>query len=95
MKKSSRSASDKTRYIYTYPHVVIFLLRKHATNEVIVETESDITPFLQLSHMTLSQYTEELVTNTLRCRDDYDECALKEIFTDGLDVSVRHSLCEN
>lgn len=37
-RKSRHSTSDKTTYFTAKTHVVIFLLKKNATNEVIAET---------------------------------------------------------
>lgn len=41
--------------------------------------------------MTRSQYVNELVKKFLRCGDIYENYSLNEIFTEGLDVSIRHS----
>lgn len=92
--KHSHFDSGETRYFTTYPPVDYFLLKKNATDEVITKTESDTTPFVQLSHMTPFQYAEELVTKTLCYGELYQEYALKEIFIEGLDASIRHRMRE-
>lgn len=48
------------------------MLKKYATDEIIAETESEITHFAQPSKIAPSQYAEELVTKTL-CRRDVHE----------------------
>lgn len=54
-----------------------------------METESDITRFVLPSNMTLSQYVEKLVTNSLRCGDLYEEYAFNEMLIEGLSASIR------
>lgn len=93
-KKNSRLASGETKNFTTYPQVAMFLLKKYATDEVIVETESDITRSAQSSHMTPSQYAEVLVTKAFWCGDVYEEYAPIQIFIEGLVASVRHSMRE-
>lgn len=57
----------KNRYFTAYSQVANFLLKeKYATDEVIADTKSDITLFVQPSNMKSSQYAEELVTETLQ-----------------------------
>lgn len=69
----------KTRYFMTYPQVVNLLMEKYATDEVIVETESNSTHLAQPQNMTPSQHAKELLTRTLPCRDLCKEYALNEI----------------
>lgn len=64
-KKHDRLASGETKNFTAYRQVINFLLKKYATDEVIAETEFDILHLAQSSHMTLSQYAEELITKTL------------------------------
>lgn len=78
----------------TYPKVVNILLKKYATEEVVKETESDITRFEEQSNVMLSQYAEELVSKTHHRKDLYKEYALSEILIGGLDAPIRHSMRE-
>lgn len=52
-KKTTWSASSKTRYFTTFTQVVNFLLEKDATDEVILDAKAEITHFVQPSYMTL------------------------------------------
>lgn len=90
-KKHCRAAGGKARYFNTYPQAVNFLLRKYATNEAIAGIESKITRFVQPSGMSLSQCAKELVPNTLRCDDVYDEHGCSKIFIKSLDALIRYS----
>lgn len=51
----------KMMCLNTYPQLVNFLLKKYETEEVISETESEITRFTQPAEINPSQYPEELV----------------------------------
>lgn len=64
--KHRQSTSCSTRYFTAYPYVDISLLKIYATDEIIIETESDIMGFVQLSHIMPSQYAEMLVTKHFR-----------------------------
>lgn len=61
-KEHSRWTSGKKRCFTTYSEVVNFLLMKYAADEVIAETEFNITRFVQSSNMTPSQYAEKPMT---------------------------------
>lgn len=65
-------------------------MKKYTSNEVIAETESDITRFAQTSYMTPMQCAEKLGKKTLWWEDVYEENVELEIFIEGLDVSIRH-----
>lgn len=93
-KKNSRSTSDKTIYLTSYPQVVNFLPKTYAADKVIAETEPDIKGFLQPSNITPSQYVKELMTETLWCGDVYEKYALNKILIEGLDASIRQSMRE-
>lgn len=69
-------------------------METHATDEIVAETESKETRFAQPSDITLSQFTEELVTKTLRFEHMYEKTDLNEIFIEDLDASIRHSVRE-
>lgn len=66
----------------------------YSTDDVIAETGSEITSFAQPSHMTLSQYAEKLVKNTLGCGDVYEDYAFNKIFIGGLDALIGYSMRE-
>lgn len=91
-KKNDQWANDKIGDFDTYPQVVNFLLTKYATDESISETESKITRFAQPPVMTPYKYAENLVKRTLRFGVVYKQYALKEIFIEGSDASIRHSM---
>lgn len=91
-RKQSRSVGGKKRYFLTYSQVASFLLKMHATDTFIVETESDIRRFAQTSHVTLSQYAEGLVTKILWCEDFYEKQDLDEISFEGRDDLIRLSM---
>lgn len=93
-RKYSQSVSSKTRYFTTYPHVVNFLLKQFANDEVIAETISRITCFAQPSSMTPFQYDEELVKTPLCWGDVWEEWALIKILIEDPDASTRHSMHE-
>lgn len=61
-KNSFRKTTVKSKYLTTYPQVVIFLLEKYATDETITETESVITRFAQTVETIPAQFNKELVT---------------------------------
>lgn len=65
IKKHSLSARGKTRYFKAYSEVDNFLPKWYATNEIIAESKSDITPFAQPSLVTPSQNAAELVASKL------------------------------
>lgn len=44
--------------------------------------------------MTTYKYDEKLVTKLLQCEVVYEEYALNEIFGEGLDVVIPHSMRE-
>lgn len=79
--KHSRSVSLKTRYLTTYSRVVNFLLKNLRTMSSSQKIESWKTHFTQLAYMTLSQYFEELVAETLRCEDVYKWYALNDFLS--------------
>lgn len=89
-KKHSRSAIVKKRYFATYPKVINFFLKNYATDEVISETEYDITRFARPSHMTKSQYAIKLMTQKFWSVGLYVEYARNEIFIKVLDAPIRH-----
>lgn len=60
-KKHSQLAISEKRYFSIYPRVVSVSLKKYATDEVIAQTKSSITSFVQPSYLTPSQYAEEPV----------------------------------
>lgn len=94
-KKHRRLDSGKSRDFTIFPQVVSFLLKKYATGEVIEETESGATRLAQPSGRKPSQYVEELVKKTLRCRDVYEKYALNYIYIEGFDSSICHSMREH
>lgn len=94
-KRHSQSTSSKKRYCTTSSQVATFFLKKHATSEIIEQTLSNITRFVQPSNMILNQYAEELMTKILWSGDVYEEYTLNEIFIEGLDASIRHSVRES
>lgn len=91
----SRSASGKMRYFIAYPQVIIFLLKKYTTNEVIAKTVPEITRLVQPSYMTLFRNAEKQVKKTPWRDNKYDKYALYEIFNEGLNASIYHSIREN
>lgn len=70
------------------------LLEKVATVEKFAETESSITILTQPAGMNLLLYAEEFVAKTLRCGDVFEKYALNEVFTNGLDSSIRKRVRE-
>lgn len=93
-RKNSHLASSKTRYFTIYPQVVNVLLKKYLTDKTSLEAESGIKCFLRSSSLKPSQYTEKLMTKTLRCRDVYVEYSLNEMIIVELDLSIHHSIHE-
>lgn len=69
-------------------------MEEYTTDEVIAKPEYEIMRYAQPLYMTPSQNVEKPETKTLRCRGVYDEYALNGISIKDLDVSERHSQCE-
>lgn len=79
-------------YFTSYSQVASVLQKNYATEEVLVETKSYITHFVHMSNMTHSQHAEELMAKILWSGDVHEKNAHIDIFMNGLDHSVRHSL---
>lgn len=60
-RKSSQKVSFKARHLTSYTQVVKFLLEKYAADEIITQTDSTITRFVQLAGMNPLLYAEEIV----------------------------------
>lgn len=84
---SKNSRNDKTHalsggnatQLTTYQQVVNHLLQKYATDEVVANTEEEITSFTQPANKTANQYAEDLDAETLRCGNIYDARTMNEI----------------
>lgn len=77
-----------------YPQIIKLQLKKYMTDMNIAEMKSAITRFAQLTWMILSQWADELDRRIFFCRGVHKAHEINEIFIEGLDVSIRESMCE-
>lgn len=58
----------------------------------MAEHDTAILRYMQLANMTLQQYTVDLVARLCKVAGVYDERTLKDVFINGDDASIRHTL---
>lgn len=78
----------------TYPHILSYLLPTYAIDENIADTGDEITTIIQPLNKTPSQHTEELMVETLRCGDFFNEQDLGKIFSKRLEKFIRQFMRE-
>lgn len=67
-------------------------LETYATDDVIAETGTDMMRFTQPSKKSPAEDEEALWNKAPRCDRVYDEYVFKDIFSERLSKSVRHSM---
>lgn len=70
--KYSRTTNGRTRTFIIYSQLASHMLVKYVNDEVIAETESNITNFTHTSNITELKYAEALVMKLLRCGEVYE-----------------------
>lgn len=67
----------KERMLRTYLEVVNVLLQNYVTDDVIAESDSALTRYIQPSTMSPTQYVNAPVAKSHRCGEVYDEYVVK------------------
>lgn len=77
-------------------YLVVFnlLLKKFANDQAIAEMDSEMLHCIQPAHMTSLQNAYDLYAKCCKVADVYGESTLNEIFSEGTDPSICHSLRE-
>lgn len=90
----SAKALRQRKLLLASPEVVIYLLKKFAGDQEIAEMNAKILRYTQPFSKTSMQSVDDLYSKLYKVADVYDESSLKDTFTEDVDVSICHSLCE-
>lgn len=77
--------------LQSYSSIVNFLLKRYATDDNIAKLDSDIRSLRQGSS-TPTEFAQKLWTKSLVFGSEYDGKALKEMFVEGIQASIRKTL---
>lgn len=80
------------KLLRSHPKVVNHLLKEYTADQVNAEYDAIVLRYMQLANMTLQQYVDDLTAKTCKVADAYDEDTLKDVFIEGADQSISHSL---
>lgn len=72
--------------------MVKYTLKKYATDQGIAEYDAAIFHYMQPDKTTHQQYANDLVAKYCKVAHVYDKGTLKDVFVEGVDASIRHSL---
>lgn len=89
--RSKAHRSQKEGPIPSYCEAINYFLETYAVDDVIVQTDTNIMSFTQLSNKSPTEYTEAFWNNAHQWNSVSDEYVLKEISIEGLSESVRRS----
>lgn len=69
-----------------------YLLIKYAWDQAIAENDVAVQRNVQPSNMTMERYDDDLNAKSCKGAGVYNESTLNDVFSEGADASIRHSL---
>lgn len=72
--------------------MVNYLLKEYTTGHAFAEYEGTILRYMQPANMIPRQYVGSPIGKSGTVANVYDECTLNDVFIEGGDQSIRHSL---
>lgn len=82
------------KLLRSYPKVVDYFLKKIARDQAIAERDSKILRSIHPAHMPPTQYANDHYEKSCRVADVHGESTLNNIFVEGVDPSICHSVPE-
>lgn len=80
------------KFLCSYPKVVVYRLKKYATDHTIAKYDVSILQYTQPANVTFQQYADSLVTKLCKVAVVCDEGTVKNVFNKNVSQSIRHSL---
>lgn len=90
---NSNNCEPRAARLRSYSEVVNYTLKRYVNDEAIAKVDAAIPCFTKPTGVTRLQYRKALFARVIRVGDVYDEGNLKDAFIEGVDESIRYSLC--
>lgn len=72
--------------------MVKYLSKKNAADQAIAEYDTTFLRYLQQANITPQQYDDDLIANSCKVANVYNEGTLNDLFIKEVDQSISHSL---
>ena len=90
--EEQRRLDRRNKIVTTYIGAVQLLLETYATEDVLAEAHLDVTNFKQSDQMDEVKYAIKLSTKADRCGSVYPDRLLKDIFINGIALSIQDNV---